>query len=158
MGKLPYIPDKKMYAAVMGACSYIRKTGWFNKATEYYADKYDVSLDEVQKYVRIAQSNGQKKANSEKLKRKYSWFAVEYSLGNERNGGAYFEYIDAHYTVAKGLTKDTVMNRLSQYDDVFSEYAPLHWFGRVEGFPTKDEATRKMKEWKKQHEADIGRC
>ena len=23
MGKLPYIRDKKMYAAVMGACSYI---------------------------------------------------------------------------------------------------------------------------------------
>lgn len=27
MKKLPYIPDKKLYAAVMGACSWIRECG-----------------------------------------------------------------------------------------------------------------------------------
>lgn len=72
MKKLPYIPDKKMYAAVMGACSYVRDTGYFNKATKYYADKYDVDVDEVRKYVRIAQGNGQKQAP----KRKYKWYVM----------------------------------------------------------------------------------
>lgn len=30
--KYPYISDKRMYAAVMNACKYIRETGYFNKA------------------------------------------------------------------------------------------------------------------------------
>lgn len=72
MGKLPYIPNKKLYAAVMGACSYIRETGYFNKATSYYADKYDVDIEDVKKYVRIAQGNGQKAAP----KRKYKWYVL----------------------------------------------------------------------------------
>ena len=75
MGKLPYIPDKKMYAAVMGACSYIRETGYFNKATQYYADKYGVDVEKVRRYVRIAQGNGQKQA-SKKTKRKYKWYVA----------------------------------------------------------------------------------
>ena len=66
MGKLPYIPDKKLYAAVMGACSYVRDTGYFNKATSYYANKYNVDVEEVRRYVRIAQGNGQKKRQREK--------------------------------------------------------------------------------------------
>lgn len=72
--KLPYISDKKLYAAVMGACSWIRETGYFNKATQYYADEYSVDVEEVRKYVRIAQGNGQKKAP----KRKYKWYVVLY--------------------------------------------------------------------------------
>lgn len=72
--KLPYISDKKLYAAVMGACSWIRETGYFNKATQYYADEYGVDVEEVRKYVRIAQGNGQKKAP----KRKYKWYVVLY--------------------------------------------------------------------------------
>jgi hypothetical protein len=72
MGKLPYIENKKMYAAVMGACSYVRATGYFNKATSYYADKYGVDVEEVRRYVRIAQGNGQKRA----AKRKYKWYVM----------------------------------------------------------------------------------
>lgn len=75
MHKLPYIADKKMYAAVMGACSYVRDTGYFNKATSYYADKYNVDVEEVRRYVRIAQGNGQKQAAKRK-KREYKWYVV----------------------------------------------------------------------------------
>ena len=75
MHKLPYIADKKMYAAVMGACSYVRDTGYFNKATSYYADKYNVDVEEVRRYVRIAQGNGQKQAAKRK-KWEYKWYVV----------------------------------------------------------------------------------
>ena len=147
MGKLPYIPNKKLYAAVMGACSYIRSTGYFNKAISYYADKYDVDEDDIAYYVRIAQSRGQKVSNAKKPARHYLWFAVEYSLGNERNGGAYFDASDAQYAVKKGISAETVQSRMSARDDYKSEYAPVHWFGRVEGFETKEEAEAKCDEW-----------
>lgn len=75
MGKLPYIPDKDLYMAVIGACSYIRETGYFNKATEYYARKYGVDADEVKRYVRIAQGNGQREA-AKRQKRVYKWYAA----------------------------------------------------------------------------------
>lgn len=58
--KYPFIPDKTMYAAVMGACSYIRETGYFNKAVKYYANKYGVDEDELAKHVRARQGAGQK--------------------------------------------------------------------------------------------------
>lgn len=146
MNKLPYIKDKKMYAAVMGACSYVKSTGWFNKATQYYADKYSVDVEEVKRYVRIAQGNGQK---CSKIKRRYFWFAVEYSIGNERNGEAYFEPLIAQYECVKGLTKETVMARISKNDDYKSEYAPCHWFGRIERFETQEQAQTKIQEWRK---------
>ena len=42
--KYPYIKGgKAMVAAVLGACSYIRETGYFNRAVTYYANKYNVS-------------------------------------------------------------------------------------------------------------------
>ena len=148
MSKLPYIPDKRLYAAVMGACSYVRDTGWFNKAVNYYADKYGVDSDDVAKYVRMAQSNGQKKAAKEKPTRKYKWFAVEYSMGNERNGGAYFEKAYAEYALKRGISEETVKRSLSREDDYISEYSPCHWFGRVEGFDNEEQAVKRIEEWR----------
>lgn len=75
MGKLPYIRNKRLYAAVMGACSYIRETGWFNKATQYYANKYGVGVDDVRKYVRIAQGNGQREA-AKKKPATFKWYTA----------------------------------------------------------------------------------
>ena len=142
MGKLPFIPDKKLYAAVMGACAYVRDTGYFNKATEYYADKYGVEVEDVRKYVRMAQGAGQRAANKDKPKRKYYYFAIEYSLGNERNGADYFEILEAQYAIRRGISCETVTQRMSAHDDLASEYAPCHWFGRIAGFDTEDEAIR----------------
>ena len=74
--KYPYIADKKLYAAVRGACNYIRETGWFNKATQYYADKYGLDVELVRKEVRKRQSAGQKG----KGRASYKWFVVERKL------------------------------------------------------------------------------
>lgn len=144
MGKLPYIPDKKMYAAVMGACSYIRQTGWFNKATNYYADKYNVDLDELQRYVRIAQSNGQKTS----AKRKYHYFAVEYSKGNERNGNDFFNKREAMYVVKRGLTEYSVKNTMRKDEDPFGEYTLITFFGRIQVCDTKEDAESVVEKWK----------
>ena len=148
MAKLPYIPDKKLYAAVMGACSWIRESGFFNKATNYYADKYGVDADEVKKYVRLAQSNGQKAKAKQAPKKKYYWFAVEFSMGNERNGCNYFEESYADYDVRKGLTADSVCRTISKHDDYMSEYEPVHYFGRVERFESKEKAVECVRKWK----------
>lgn len=56
MSKYPYIADKQMYAAVMGACKWIRESGYFNKATQYYADKYGLDVGAVRAEVRKRQS------------------------------------------------------------------------------------------------------
>ena len=62
--KYPFIPDKRMYAAVMGACKYIRETGYFNKAVQYNADKFGVDPNELEKEIRKRQSAGQKGKSS----------------------------------------------------------------------------------------------
>lgn len=149
--KYPFIPDKRMYAAVMGACSYIRDTGYFNKAISYYAHKYGVNESELEKHVRARQGAGQKAANKSKPKRVYKWFAVEYSMGNERNGACYFEPLEAQYCVARGIRADTVKDRLSKHDDYMSEYSPVHWFGRVEECETEEAAYQRISEWKSQN-------
>lgn len=56
--KLPYINDKRLYAAVMTACSMVKESGWLNKACKYAADKYDVREADVRDYVLIASRRG----------------------------------------------------------------------------------------------------
>lgn len=145
--KYPYIKGgKAMVAAVLGACSYIRDNGCFNKAVTYYANKYNVNEAELARNIRARQAAGQR-ANGGR-KRVYKWFAVEYSMGNERNGAAYFEPLEAQYSVAKGVSAETVKARLSKHDDYVSEYAPCHWFGRVVVCDSEDEARKLVEEWK----------
>jgi len=145
MYKLPYIPDKKLYAAVMGACSYVRATGYFNKATRFYANKYDVDVEEVRRYARIAQGNGQKMASKAK-KVKYHWFAVEYSISHEHDGTAcyYFEPLLAHYKIRKGMTADSVKRTMGK--ELESRGLEI-WFGRVEPFDMEDTATETAHRW-----------
>lgn len=150
MSKLPYIPNKKLYAAVMGACSWIRESGYFNKATRYYADKYGVDVDDVRKYVRIAQGNGQKQANKYK-KRKYKYWAIEYSIGGERfNNIEYFEKDHAQYSIEKATSKDNAMSHIDGNDRYWDEWAPQHFFGRCEPFDTKEQAKEQCEAWKKE--------
>lgn len=147
MGKLPYIADKKLYAAVMGACSYIKETGWFNKAVNYYAKKYDVSADEIAKYVRIAQGNGQKAKNKVSPKRKYKWFAVEYSWGCDNI--PYFTLETAEYKVMKGTKLENVIDRIDRERTgkyTFSTF-PILYIGRTQEFETEDEAKQRCNEW-----------
>lgn len=155
MGKLPYIPDKKMYAAVMGACSYIRETGWFNKATEYYADKYDVDVDELRKYIRIAQGRGQKQKNASKPKRKFYYYAIEFSVGGERNGYDYFVEEYAQFEVIKAVNEGNAWQRVFDEHsiDPCSEYGAIPHSGRTEVFESKQDAIKTVRKWKAERDA-----
>lgn len=147
--KYPFIADKKMYAAVMGACQMICDTGWFNKATGYYADKYGVDEEELKKHIRARQVAGKKIS----AKRKYYYFAVEYSMGCERSGTDYFVPECARYTVKRGTSADNVRLSLCARDKDYNEYADVHWFGRVVPCETLAEATKKVEEWRNEQVA-----
>lgn len=107
MHKLPYIADKNLYAAVIGACS----------------------------YVRIAQGNGQKIANSKKAPRKYYYFAVSYSMGSEAYPYFYEDY--AKYTVIKATRPGAVLLRFGENK----------YIGQIERFDTEEEAQQTVKQW-----------
>ena len=145
--KYPFIKGgKAMVAATLGACRYIRDTGYFNKAIRYYAEKYGVDVKKLEKNVRERQAAGQKGKT-----RKYKWFAVEYSMGNERNGVAYFDETSAVYGYAKGVSVESVKARLSKYDDYLSEYSPCHWFGRVTECENEQNAKTTAEQWAKEN-------
>lgn len=140
--KYPYIADKKMYAAVMNACKYIRETGYFNKAVSYNAQRFGVDPDELAKEIRKRQSAGQK-AKSKTEKRKYKYFIVlsivESCEGSER-------YVDKAF-VAKGLSKDSVDKKYIDLDfrrtraaDTGSYYSPCYLHETIKEFDTKEEA------------------
>jgi len=74
MAKYPYIADKRMYAAVMGACKWIRESGYFNKAVRYYANKYNVSEKELAAEIRKRQGAGQKAKGT--TAREYKYYTV----------------------------------------------------------------------------------
>ena len=57
--KYPYIP-RDYYPAVIQASKMIRKTGWFNKAVSYYAQKYDLDETKLAFHIRKRQGAGQK--------------------------------------------------------------------------------------------------
>ncbi len=62
-----------MYAAVMGACAWIREDGYFNKAVGFYAKKYNVDKEELAKEIRKRQSAGQ----VNKKRGKYTYYIVQ---------------------------------------------------------------------------------
>lgn len=133
MGKLPYIPDKKLYAAVMGACSYVKDTGCFNKSTKYYAEKYDVDVDKVRKYVRIAQGNGQKAANKNNP-RNYKWYAVallnDYYFAGDEGKYASYEWTETEkqaHTAVYTLKATSLENAKRQ---IIGDCSVRRWFDR----------------------------
>lgn len=149
MGKLPYIPNKNLYAAVMGACKWIREDGYFNKATKYYADKYNVSVDEVKKYVRIAQGNGQREANKRKPTKRYFWYAIEYGYYNYKQldyGVDIYDRTFSTFDVKRALSKDSLKRTMTK-NEGYGEYSDHKIFHRIEGFTTKEEAVKAMNSW-----------
>ena len=82
--KLPYIKDKRLYAAVMTACSMVKESGWLNKACKYAADKYDVRESDVRDYVLIASrrgriisgNSGRKRAKQHKVTRVDEYYSA----------------------------------------------------------------------------------
>ena len=148
--KYPFIPDKRMYAAVMGACSYIRSTGYFNKAVAYYADKFGVSEEELAKHIRARQSAGQtgRKTGTGK---KYKWFIVCETVWCEANGEKDYDRPE----VLKGLSERTVVRRYSEFDwnrtvraDYGGSYAPVYDHEVIAQFDTEREAMEALPRWR----------
>ena len=154
MGKLPYIQDRQLYAAVMGACRYVRETGYFNRAVNYYADKYGVSANDVAKYVRIAQGAGQKQMNTQRPARHYLWFAVEYYDKCYYNPDLFVEPNDSlpqyRYAVKKGISEETVKRRmdLDYRSDMFRT------FERVKACDNEAQAIILIDTWRNERRSD----
>lgn len=82
MKKMPYIADKKLYAATMFAAKMIRENGYFNKDCRVAANYYGVDEDDVAREVRRRQSVGQKNA-AKRTPRKMRWYAVRYAMWSD---------------------------------------------------------------------------
>ena len=139
--KYPYVP-KDFYPAVMFACKMLEEKFEFDTAIARAAEYYKVDTAELTEHV-------QKRQAAENQKMKYSYFAVEFSLGVEQDGCDHFQRNKAQYMVKRGLTKNTVKRSMSSGDNAYSKYSPQHYFGRIEQFETKEEAEKKVREWQR---------
>ena len=117
MSKYPYIQNKKMYAAVMGACKWIRQDGYFNKAVKYYADKFNVDEKELENHIRARQSAGQK--GKKRGNYKYYRYKGEATLYCREMDYGVIEF-DLTF---KALNKDNAHNQL--YKKLLDGYDPL---------------------------------
>lgn len=138
----PYIADKRLFAAVMGACRYIRETGYFNKAVSYYADKYDLPEEAIAKEVRKRQAAGQR---LKKESRSYKYFVV-----------ARYSRCDADQEpnligkcVVRASSRENAKKRFYEIDlketranDYGGSYAPYFWSDVIAEFDTKEEAEK----------------
>ena len=146
--KYPFIPDKRMYAAVMGACKYIRETGYFNKAVQYNADKFGVDPNELEKEIRKRQSAGQKGKSSKNAGSKQHYFIVVQTVWTDANG-----YSCGSPQILRGVSKETVEKRFVDSDfkrtvrnDYGGSYAPS--FDHVVAeFASKNEAEEALPNW-----------
>ena len=97
--KYPYIADPDMYKAVMGACSWIRKDGYFNKSVSYYSRYYGVDADELAAEIRKRQAAGQRG----KSRPMYWWVAYPFYYN-----GDWGEYDYCPPVVVKGASESNV--------------------------------------------------
>lgn len=179
MRKLPYIPDKRMYAAVMGCCRWMRENGYyFNKATEYFADKYDVDLEDLQAYIRMAQGNGQREA-AKNNPRKYKYYvclvALDY-MGWLSYDDNWYESWDWHtkkdweghvkVVVQKATSAKNARTKIEAHSDYIYNHSsgPALWVIWCGEFSTKKEAEEFAegfnydKQWEKIREECKNKC
>lgn len=157
--KYPYISDKKMYAAVMGACKYIRETGYFNKAVRYYAERYGVNEKELEKQIRLRQSAGQKGKAGSSAGKTYKWFIVVETCHSD----AAYEYSISDPQVLKGISSASVVRRFSDNDwrrttrdDYGGSYAPVYRHEAIAEFDTESEARKQLSDWRKYAKEKFG--
>lgn len=161
--KYPYIKGgKAMVAAVLGACSYIRKTGYFNKAVKYYANKYNVDEEELAANIRERQGAGQKGKKSKSQGRKYHWFIVCEQSWSDAEG--YSDYYRPQ--ILKGLSEKTIKSRFCESDnkrtmreDTGSSYSPVYNHIVIAEFDSEEQAREAFPKWEelaKEHENKKG--
>lgn len=143
--KYPFIPDKRMYAAVMGACSMIRATGHFHRAVEYYADKYGVDESELESHIRERQGAGQKGKKGGKYK--------YYIVCKVTNTDARWERSRSNYEIIRALSKENAEKRFwvadwyeTRRDDYGGSYAGIYNHEVIGEYETKAQAESRLKE------------
>lgn len=148
--KYPYIADKRMYAAVMSACKYIRETGCFNMAVRYNAEKFGVDAVELEKEIRKRQSAGQTGKRSRSFGKKYRYFIVVEQVHTDASGYVYNDPI-----ILKGLSRESVEKRFSDLDwkrtiraDYGGSYAPVYDHIAIADFDTEEGAKAALPKWK----------
>lgn len=125
MSKYPHIEGKDMYAAVMGACRWIRESGYFNKATKYYADKYGLDVEDVRAEVRKRQGAGQR-GNKTGAAGPMKWFVVVKTVTCEAYGDT---SVAGPARVVKAKKKETAgcnYNRENMANDYGGSFAPIY--------------------------------
>ena len=141
----PYIADKRLFAAVMGACRYIRETGYFNKAVAFYADKYNLPEEAIAKEVRRRQAAGQR---SKKKTMSYKYFVVARysSCDADQEPNLVGKY------VVKASSKENAEKRFHEIDwketranDYGGSFAPYYWSEVIAEFDAKEEAEKSLR-------------
>ena len=136
--KYPYIANKRMYAAVMGACSWIRESGYFNKAVSYYAEQYGVDADELAGHIRARQSAGQKG----KKRGTYKYFVVLTWESCDADGEAHLVDIQVKKALNKSNAKQSWLD-FQRRNDYGGSYALYRFDEVLNEFATKKEADTK---------------
>lgn len=136
--KYPYIANKRMYCAVMGACKWIRESGYFNKAVSYYADKYGVDADELAKHIRARQGAGQKG----KKRGTYKYYVVLTWESCDADGEAHLVALKTKKALNKSNAKQDWWD-FQRRNDYGGSYALYRFDEVLNEFETKKEADTK---------------
>ena len=131
----PYIP-RDYYQPVMFACKMIREKQGYTKAINIAAKYYGVDRTELERFVRGRQAAGQKGTT-----RKYKWYAVQYSKGNEYE--QVFMADKSCWDVVKAMSEDKAMGQIRKGFNTYGTNGfDGEWpvFGRVKEFETKEDA------------------
>ena len=134
--KMPYIADKKLYAAVMFACKMIREEGYFNKAVKIAARYYDVDADDVASEIRKRQSVGQ--TGKKRGKYKYYTCCME-CIGNDGGSLTYYRPF-----VAKATCRENASGRYSWFNGSYGNYAAEAESVAIKEYETKKEAEENL--------------
>lgn len=117
-GNYAYIPDKRMYAAVMSTIRAIHETGQITSAVDYNSKKYRVDREEMLEHIRARHNLGlPKKKNCFKyyvavVVRDYHY--LNYDMSSFRST----EWVEKDYknnvyiTIVKATTERNAINRL----------------------------------------------
>lgn len=148
MTKYPYIPDKKMYAAVMGACKWIREEGYFNKAVSYYAEKYNVDPDELAKHIRARQSAGQKG----KTGRTYKYYLVDKREQSYGETHYYNAPVIIKATSAKNAERQFYLGDSLDMQRSFESTGTVIWHETIGEYDSKGEAEEALRLFKEKNQ------
>lgn len=143
--KYPYISGgKNMVAAVLGACQYIRETGYFNKAVSYYSSKYSVDRRELERNIRARQAAGQKGK-----KRKYYWYIVEEYNWCDAQIPCACQETFSRLSLRKATSEENACKCFG--DETGSSWDNYHQEIAVGRYDTRDEALQDQRLWDDQY-------